>query len=288
MIKIVAIDMDGTLLNNEGKVTARTAAAIRKYQEMGGIVVINTGRAFPMAAKIIRTAGISCDYICLNGAAVYDTDGTCLSSVSMSYEDICLLRQVEQKHHVFIDYLTSEGALTSGTRAFTEDHYIYQAIAMAEEAGKTTTKEAALARFHSILNSIQFECDIESRIEQNVSFFKVVIVAMDPHILSEIKTLLKDMPQFAVSSSFKTNIEVTASHVNKGRTLIEYAAAKGISMEEIMVIGDSENDLAMLNKPFGKTVAMGNAEDEIKDICSEVTLSNEEDGVAWAIEKWGR
>ena len=59
-------------------------------------------------------------------------------------------------------------------------------------------------------------------------------------------------------------------------------------MEEIMVIGDSENDLAMLNKPFGKTVAMGNAEDDIKAICSEVTLTNEEDGVAWAIEKWGR
>lgn len=288
MIKIIAIDMDGTLLNNEGKVTERNAAAIRKYQEMGGIVVINTGRAFPMAAKIIRAAGLSCDYICLNGAAVYNAEGTCLSSDAMPYEDIRLLRHLEQKYRVFVDYLTSEGAQTSGTRAFTEEHYIYQAFTMAEEAGKSTTKEAALARFQSILNSIQYECDIESLIKQGVSFFKVVIVAMDPHILSEIKTLLKNMPQFAVSSSFKTNIEVTASHVDKGRTLIDYAAAKEISMDEIMVIGDSENDLAMLNKPFGKTVAMGNAENDIKDICSEVTLSNEEDGVAWAIEKWGR
>ena len=65
MIKIIAIDMDGTLLNNESKVTERNAAAIRRFQKMGGIVVINTGRAFPMAAEIIRAAGISCDYICL-------------------------------------------------------------------------------------------------------------------------------------------------------------------------------------------------------------------------------
>ena len=101
-----------------------------------------------------------------------------------------------------------------------------------------------------------------------------------------MKSLLKNMPQFEVSSSFKTNIEITSSRVDKGRTLIEFARSLGIPPEEVMVIGDSENDIPMLNKPFGKTVAMGNADDKIKALCTHVTLTNEEDGVAWAIEKW--
>ncbi len=288
MIKIVAVDMDGTLLNNQSKVTDKTAAAIRKYQDNGGIVVINTGRAFPMASQIVSAAGISCDYICLNGAAIFDADGTCLTCDAIAYEDIRFLRQIEKKYHLFVDYLTSEGAATSSTKAFTEKHYIYQAYEMAKDLGVTTTKEEALARFSSILSYIQFGRDIENMMERGVTFYKLAIVALNPNTLSEVKELLKSMPQFEVSASFKTNVELTSSRVDKGRTLIDYAARKGISMEEVMVIGDSENDIPMLSKPFGKTVAMGNAEDDIKAMCTDVTLSNEEDGVAWAIEKWGR
>lgn len=286
MIKIVAVDMDGTLLNNQGRITEKTAAAIRKYQKRGGTVVINTGRAFPMAARIVEPAGISCDYICLNGAGVFTPDGTCIKCDAIDYEDIKTLRAIEKKYNLFVDYLTSEGAKTSCTQAFTEKHYIYQAFEMAKEQGTEMTEEAALARFHSILSYIQYEQDIEAFMERNVIFYKLAIVALDADTLSEVKELLKSMPQFEVSASFKTNIELTSSRVDKGRTLMEYAAEKGISMEEVMVIGDSENDIPMLSKPFGKTVAMGNADDEIKAMCTEVTLTNEEDGVAYAIAHW--
>ena len=286
MIKIVAIDMDGTLLNNAGKITPATTAAIHKYQAQGGIVVINTGRAFPMAARIVEAADISCNYICLNGAGVFTSDGTCIQYDGIAYEDIKLLREIEKKYDLFVDYLTSEGAKTSSTQAFTEKHYIYQALEMAKEQGVQITPADALNRFHSILSYIQYEQDVEALMTRNAVFYKLAMVALNAETLTEVKSLLKNMPQFEVSSSFKTNIEITSSRVDKGRTLIEFARSLGIPPEEVMVIGDSENDIPMLNKPFGKTVAMGNADDKIKALCTHVTLTNEEDGVAWAIEKW--
>ena len=67
---------------------------------------------------------------------------------------------------------------------------------------------------------------------------------------------------------------------------MQYILSKGFTPEEVMVIGDSENDRAMFDVPFGKKVAMANASDEIKEISTDITASNVEDGVALAILKW--
>ena len=78
MIKAVLVDMDGTLLNDQGQITEKTANAIKEFQKKGGIFAINSGRGYQTASKLVKSAGIECDYICLSGAGIFDKDGNCL------------------------------------------------------------------------------------------------------------------------------------------------------------------------------------------------------------------
>lgn len=286
MIKAVLVDMDGTLLNEYGKITEHTAEVVRKFQKKGGIFAINTGRGYQTASKLLKEAKIDCDYICLSGAGIYDAEGNCLHSDHMSVEEVALVRKIEKKYDLYTNYLTDIGAFCEGSKERAEAHYLMEAEILANEAGETINdKETALKRYQGILNYIQYDSNIEEIVSKQ-TVFKMAIMAKDMETLMLAKEEFKSYPEFAVASTFKTNIEVNSSRVDKGLASIKYIESKGLSMDEVMVVGDSENDYAMLVQPFGMRVAMGNADEEIKKICTHETLSNREDGVAYAIEKW--
>ena len=101
--------------------------------------------------------------------------------------------------------------------------------------------------------------------------------------LSKARATLKELPGLAVTASGEGNIEINSIYAQKGIALEKYAISKGISMENVMAIGDSYNDLSMLSK-VGRSVAMENAPPEIKAVCTHTTAINADDGVALAIE----
>ena len=92
-------------------------------------------------------------------------------------------------------------------------------------------------------------------------------------------------PELSVVFGNSFNVEITAATANKGHSLLKLAGKLGIMPEQIMVCGDTMNDRTMF-EAAGLAVAMGNADEEIKAMADDVTLSNDEDGVAVAIEKW--
>ena len=286
MIKAVLVDMDGTLLNEEGKITERTANAIKEFQKKGGIFAIISGRGYQTASKLVKEAGIECDYICLSGAGIFDTDGNCLKLDCMTKEEVLLVRSIEKKYDLYMNYLTEEGAFCEVSRERAKKHYLMEAKILAEDAGREFCEETALDRYQGILNYVKYDSDIEAMIESGVPIFKMAIMAKDMETLTEAKEEFWNYPELCVASTFRTNIEVNADRVDKGLAGMEYARMKGILPEEVMVIGDSENDLPMLVQPFGMAVAMGNGSSDVKEVCTHETLSNSEDGVAYAIEKW--
>ena len=97
--------------------------------------------------------------------------------------------------------------------------------------------------------------------------------------------LSKEFPDCAVVKGVPTNLEITDEQATKGNAILKLGELLGISREEIMVCGDSQNDMEMI-KAAGLGVAMGNAMPEVKKAADYITLSNEEDGVAAAIEKF--
>ena len=99
------------------------------------------------------------------------------------------------------------------------------------------------------------------------------------------KQRIKEFGNLIISDSMGTKLEINAPGVNKGMGLIQLGRLLGIEREEIMACGDGNNDLMML-KEVGFGVAMANGADEVKEVADYITLSNEEDGVAAAIEKF--
>lgn len=288
MIRLVAVDMDGTLLNNQSKVSEKNAKAIREFQQQGGLFMVNTGRGYVQASRPLREAGISCEYICLSGACIYDAQGNLQKSDCLAYEDLKKIISYCKENLVHINYLTDRGTVTDGTREEMLEIFFKEVYELEKDAVGEFSVEKAREQMIQLADHIQCEQDIFQMMEDGVKFYKLSMNALDFERLLEVKEELRTWPQLEVASSFRTNIEVNSNRVEKGKTLIEYAESLGISKEEIMVIGDSENDIPMLAKDFGYTVAMGNALEPIKAMCKKITLTNEEDGVAYAIKQWAK
>ena len=121
--------------------------------------------------------------------------------------------------------------------------------------------------------------------EGKAPIYKVFIFTEDIPLLKRIQSVLGENNKVAVASSFITNLEITDVHAQKGPMLKRYIESLGYTMDEVMVFGDSMNDYSMLSMDFGATVAMENAEPEIKEVAKYVTKSNEAHGVAYAIEE---
>lgn len=286
MIKVVMADMDGTLLNEYAKITERTATAVKEFQKRGGLFVINTGRSYQTASSIVKEAGIDCDYICLSGAGIYDHNGRCIWKDSMDVSSVLIVREIEKKYNLYVNYLTEIGVCSERTKKEGTQYYLNEAIAKANFSELEITVTEAFKRYQNIIDIVRYEQDIDDIIKKGIPIYKMAIVAGNGEELENANKELNSYKGLKVVSSDKYSVEVNSSRVDKGAAALQYIRDKGFSMEEMMVIGDNENDLAMLSLPFGCTIAMGNASEPIKHICLKTTLTNAEDGVAYAIEQW--
>ena len=119
---------------------------------------------------------------------------------------------------------------------------------------------------------------------RGLEFYKVSVIHESRQVLEQVKERLKAVEDLAVASSFITNLELTHIEAQKGKALAAYASMKNIRLDQVMAIGDSENDYSMLSMNLKYTVAMGNAMERIKNTAKCQTRTNAQDGVAYAIE----
>ena len=127
--------------------------------------------------------------------------------------------------------------------------------------------------------------DFETLCSMNPQIVKVIAFSENIEMLKEIKQKLQSNSNLAVVSSFPNNLEITDVTAQKGPVVKKYIESLGYSMDEVMVFGDSLNDYSMLSMDFGATVAMENADSELKKVAKYITKSNIDDGVAYTIEK---
>lgn len=267
MIKLLALDMDGTLLNSKKEIPEENIAAIHKAIETGVKLVLCTGRP-PFGVKpYFERLGLAQEneYVIVdNGCAIHQTsDWTVIDWVALNTEDIHYLYNLTKNRPIQLTLFDEEHYFVVGEApspiVVRDTGYVFTTptVISIEEAtsGKFTMFQAMFLGEKEVVDS--FEADFSTEICR----------------------------RFSGVRSQDVIYEVMPAGVTKAFALEKLAKKLGIPSEDIMALGDANNDLEML-KFSGLGIAMGNASDYVKSLADYVTDSNDKNGVAKTIEKY--
>jgi Cof subfamily protein (haloacid dehalogenase superfamily) len=280
MIKCIATDMDGTLLNSLQQISQENKEAILTAQAKGVEVVVATGRSYREALVALNAAGLKCPVIGVNGAEVRSKEGEVISATSI---DRLLAKSVAGKlaeNDVYYEVYTNKGSFTNDTAKAVSTMVDIIVSANPEVNRKLATaaaeKRVQGGRVKVLENYNQlFE-------EEEYQIYKFLVFSIDSEKLEAARKSLDVFAEIVVSSSGNENLEITHQNAQKGIALEAFVSANGIDLAETMAIGDNFNDVSMFEKA-GRSVAMGNASYQIKSLCDDITATNDENGVAKAI-----
>lgn len=283
-MKLIATDLDGTLLNSNRTISKENILAILEAQKQGIEVIISTGRTFNSAKNIIKTAGINTPYIISsNGSQIHKTCGKELKSFSINISAINkILPYLHYNNFYYV--ISTDGHMIEpidGKERLIADFY------KAKETNGSL-KEKILDDILEMFYNSHDSADIK-RINSineiaNYPCYNIAVVSHDKDKLMKGRYALKDINDISVVSSHENNFEIVSKFSSKGNAVEYIANSLNISLDEVMAIGDNFNDLSMFKK-VKYSVAMGNADDKIKKMCNFVTLKNDENGVAYAIKE---
>ena len=270
-IGIIALDLDGTLLNSNKELSAGNLAALQRAANAGIEIVPTTGRFYGGMPDIIRSLPFVRYVITVNGAEVADL---------RTGEVICKAELPWRQAVEIMAFLDDFPVIY--------DCYANNAAWMTAEQKKHIDRIVSSHHYRKMLHELrrpvpelkEYLADWKHDV-QKVQFF-----TDRPELrLRLMKELPARFENLCVSSSVSDNVEINQSGANKGEALRALADHLGFSYEATIAFGDGLNDLSML-RDAGIGVAMSNACDEAKEIADWVTLSCDEDGVACGINKY--
>ncbi|MFD1418039.1 Cof-type HAD-IIB family hydrolase [Companilactobacillus keshanensis] len=282
MIKLIASDMDGTLLNDKMEVSNRNLQAIKDAQESGIEFLIATGRGIGEAKPFLR-GKVTPGYITLNGAEVFDNKENLVSSNPISIDSKIKIVNILRTHNIYFELITNKGIFSENL-----DLRISSLADLLLKLNPGTTREDALKQTKEKIKGVPMTyVDSFEEILADSSYDIMKMIAYDPgeaKVLGPVMDKINNLSDVVVTSSAPNDIEINSVDAQKGMALLEYAEKRGIKQTETMAIGDNLNDASMI-KSAGIGVAMKNAIPTITDMADEYTDTNVNDGVAQAIEK---
>ncbi len=269
--RIIALDLDGTLLNSDKELTPATLAALQKAAEAGIEIVPTTGRFYGGMPEVIRDLPFINYAITINGAEVKNLrSGEIIYKAELPWQQaVDIMYMLDSLPVIYDCYMGSAAWMTESQKALVDDivdspHY-----------------RKMLHELRQNVPELKEFISQQARDVQKVQFF-----TRDESLRQEmLHGLDKRFDKLCVSSSQAQNVEINNLHANKGEALIALAEHLGIPREATMSFGDGLNDLSML-AAAGLGVAMANACDEAKACADVLTASCDEDGAALAIEKY--
>lgn len=268
-VKFIACDLDGTLLSPDHiTVSERTKKSLFEAHEKGVKIAIATGRTLSVIYNVIDQIPFIDYVIYSNGSAVYD---------------------LKKAKNIYTKYMPEKVA--RDIIGFLMKYPVYFEV----YAGSTQHAQAGREKYfknvnlpqeflESYVKSIELHEDIEEVISGG-KVEKINLFYFDGEYYEEIKDYLFSYKNAECTSPVAGDIEITYKGVDKADALLGVCSQLGIEREEIMAFGDADNDIEML-RVAGYSTAMGNAAQECKDAAKYVTLSNEFDGVATAVDKY--
>ncbi|MFC6019027.1 HAD family hydrolase [Plantactinospora solaniradicis] len=259
--RLVATDLDGTLLRKDKTLSARTVEALSRISDEGVGVVLVTGRPIRWLHLVYEQLGAPLPTVCANGAVVYDPIADRVLRADPLAPD--LLAEVVRRLRAEVPEVSFAVEITDGRELRHEAEYLlnwdrgYPGIRAIETA-------------EDLLSAPAVKLLARAGTQDPDVFVKVVAGALAG--LAE-----------ATHSSYSGLIEISAAGVTKAAGLAWYCAGLGVDADDVIAFGDMPNDVPMLTW-VGRAVAVANAHPAVLEIAGEVTASNEEDGVAAYLE----
>ena len=281
--KLLAVDLDGTLLNEEREIDKETIEALHAFREQGGKVVICSGRT-PLATRWIAQAiRINDPIIAYNGAVTQKPDGTIIDQSTFAKDSLLTFMDVCRSHGVYGHLYEGDCLLVPEKNEWNEK-WIENNILPLEGNG---AENASLERFRAQCEIKLFDSFDEYVKESEPAIQKLAAFRKEQGDYEGFMDRMFRMKEhFEVSSSFGfTSLEITPPRTTKASALEKLAGRLELDMSEVAAIGDNFNDQQMLIKA-GLGIAMGNAPGEVKETADAVTDANNSLGVANAIRKY--
>lgn len=283
MIKLIASDMDGTLIGNDREISKENIQAIKLAQSKGIHFAIATGRSYEDIKPFLDKYNLKCECISLNGSEYIDMDGNILESIYISKEKVREILNIMKEYNLSIELYTTDGYYTTNTREETFKGMLKRAKTFHSDI-KDFDKIHEIALNHPHFIKMNYITNLEEFLNSNVKVSKFVSFAETVEEINEVKDAMNKLEGIAVSSSFITNIEINHEYATKGKLLQKVAEKMNIKKEEVAVFGDGSNDYSMISE-FHNSFAMDNAIEEIKNAATYITDSNANHGVAKGIYK---
>lgn len=268
-IRLIGTDLDGTLLDANGRITDETRRALKMCEERGIKLAIASGRCFEMTYGFRKEAAADMILICCNGSRIEtDPDGEGAPLVDLRMPDAAS-KQV-------YDTLMASGLYFVAYR---------KGIMYVGNPDAKWHKDRP-AGFHNWNGRVLETVTDPVRVSEEVwhETYKYVIYSQDRGDIASVREKLDKLP-VRCESSWWDNCEIMRSDIDKGSALLKVAEAYGIKRDEIMAFGDNFNDCAML-KAAGWPVVMENGEAEVKKLAKIIAPANTENGVAQIIDRY--
>ena len=274
-VKLIALDLDGTLFNSQSQITPKTAAAIKKATDRGIEIVYSSGRpCVGLPLDFAKNHGIRYA-ITANGAALYDlSNNTCIYENCMDRDKLSADLKILCSMNLHLDAFIEGEAFSQNSMCAVIDA-LPMPPQMKEYVKTTRTRVDDLADFVLHYTSQVQKCTLNFPPEEGIS----------PTTRERVIQMIENDPYYRLVSGGFNNLEITKAEVSKADGLRRLCRYLGFTEQNAIACGDSGNDLDIL-KAAGLGVAMANSTPEILAAADFVTLSNDEDGIAHVIEKF--
>ena len=286
MYKLVAVDLDGTLLNSYGEVTEYTKEVIKKVQQKGLKFIIASGRPMDSIKSISKDIGADKYFIAGNGAIIYDTQKQkIIYEKYIPKQKVLEIAKICEQNNIFYNIYTEKNVITQYLK-YNVLYYFKENLK--KEPDKKTNIMVVDNMYDFIKNSEEMKCIKITICDESKIIFNSIIKKLknvkDIEVLDVLhmsRKLIKQGTEDVAIEYFFT--EITSSEVDKINAIKNLIKILNIDIKDVIAIGDNINDKKMIEEA-GLGICMGQASEKIKEIANIVAEDNNNDGVAKALE----
>lgn len=275
MYKMAVCDIDGTLIGKNGEISKRTIETIKKINSSKGIVTLCTGRNITKTMPVAKKLGIKTPFVCIDGILLYDPlKKTPVMDKTISKDVVETISKYGLENNMYIE-------VSDGYKYYkffpTKDHRKYDIY----------NKHTFSGRIKSFLGGIRYVKSIESFMDIKGHLYQIVLAGEKEQVLmAKAKIESMNFPDIEIRDFIMDGyLFINSVGMGKARGMKILCDFYNIDIKDVIAIGDEMNDIDMLQEA-GLGIAMGNAQEKVKEYADEIADTNENDGAAKVLEKY--